>query len=233
MAECRPRVSTRSAKLCAIAGPASGHAALSDRISGSNELQLISGLRNDEPQRETSVAQRRQPQAKPEHIRGTVKSLQDGVLTVATSNGSMPIRIEPSTLIDRMVRSDRAQIAEGSYLGIVSVSQADGSQRGVEVLLFSEALRGQAEGIAPWDWPGAQTTGMSDGRSPDRCVRLRRRHARRRESADRGSRFGGQRRSRVADLVAVPMRSCSKYDGLETSYPTRVLPRGAIAHGTP
>src|SRR5467141_579359 len=156
MAECRPRVSTRSAKLCAIAGPASGHAALSDRISGSNELQLISGLRNDEPQRETSVAQRRQPQAKPEHIRGTVESLQDGVLTVATSNGSMPIRIEPSTLIDRMVRSDRAQIAEGSYLGIVSVPQADGSQRGVEVLLFSEALRGQAEGTAPWDWPGAQ-----------------------------------------------------------------------------
>ncbi len=98
----------------------------------------------------------RQPQAKPEHIRGTVESLQDGVLTVATSNGSVPIRIEPSTLIDRMVRSDRAQIAEGSYLGIVSVPQSDGSQRGVEVLLFSEALRGQAEGTAPWDWPGAQ-----------------------------------------------------------------------------
>ena len=98
----------------------------------------------------------RQPPEKPEHIRGTVESLQDGVLTVATSNGSMTIRIEPSTLIDRMVRSDRAQIAEGSYLGIVSVPQADGSQRGVEVLLFSEALRGQAEGTAPWDWPGAQ-----------------------------------------------------------------------------
>ena len=98
----------------------------------------------------------RQAPEKPEHIRGTVESLQDGVLTVATSNGSMPIRIEPSTLIDRMVRSDRAQIAEGSYLGIVSVAQADGSQRGVEVLLFSEALRGQAEGTAPWDWPGAQ-----------------------------------------------------------------------------
>src|SRR6267142_718305 len=47
---------------------------------------------------------------------------------------------------------------------------------------------------------------MSVGRSPDRCVRLRRRHARRRESADGGSRFGGQRRSRVADLGAVPMR---------------------------
>src|SRR6266404_4380827 len=58
----------------------------------------------------------RQAPEKPEHIRGTVESLQDGVLTVATSNGSMPIRIEPSTLIDRMVRSDRAQIAEGSYL---------------------------------------------------------------------------------------------------------------------
>src|SRR5882672_12431821 len=143
----------------------------------------------------------RQAPEKPEHIRGTVKSLQDGVLTVATSNGSMPIRIEPSTLIDRMVRSDRAQIAEAA-----------------------------TSGSSP---PGAQTTGVSDGRSPDRCVRLRRRHARRRESADRGSRFGGQRRSRVADLVAVPMRSCSKYDGLETSYPTRVLPRGAIAHGTP
>jgi len=98
----------------------------------------------------------RQPPAKPEHIQGNVESLQDGILTVATSNGSVPIRIEPSTLINRMVRSDRAQIAEGSYLGIVSVPQADGSQRGVEVLLFSEALRGQAEGTAPWDWPGAR-----------------------------------------------------------------------------
>jgi hypothetical protein len=101
-------------------------------------------------------AARGQPSAKPEHIRGTVESLQEGVLTVATSNGSVPIRIEPSTHFNRMVRSDRAHIAEGSYLGIVSVPQADGSQRGVEVLLFSEALRGQAEGTAPWDWPGGR-----------------------------------------------------------------------------
>jgi hypothetical protein len=106
----------------------------------------------------------RQPQAKPEHIRGTIESLQDGVLTVATSTGSVPIRIEPSTPIDRLVRSDRAQIAEGRYLGIVSVAQADGSQRGVEVLLFSEALRGQAEGTAAWDWPGARGGGkMTNG----------------------------------------------------------------------
>src|SRR2546422_2402128 len=97
----------------------------------------------------------RQPPEKPEHIRGTVESLQDGVLTVATSTGSVPIQIEPSTPINRLVRSDRAQIAEGSYLGIVSVAQADGSRRGVEVLLFSEALRGAAEGTADWDWPGA------------------------------------------------------------------------------
>jgi hypothetical protein len=97
-----------------------------------------------------------QPSAKPQNIRGTVESLQDGVLTVATSKGSVPIRIEPSTHVDKMVRSNRAQIAEGSYLGIVSVPQKDGSQRGVEVLLFSEALRGQAEGTGPWDWPGAR-----------------------------------------------------------------------------
>ncbi len=106
----------------------------------------------------------RQPPAKPEHIRGTVESLQDGVLTVATSNGSVPIRVGPSTLINRMVRSDRTQIVEDSYLGIVSVPQGDGSQRGVELLLFSEALRGQAEGTGPWDWPGARgSSKMTNG----------------------------------------------------------------------
>ncbi len=104
------------------------------------------------------------PTTKTEHIRGTIQSVDREALTVATSAGSVRVRLSPSTAVTRVVRSDRAQITDGSFLGITSVTNPDGSQRAVEVHVFPEAMRGAGEGSYGWDWPGdSRRSTMTNG----------------------------------------------------------------------
>ena len=104
------------------------------------------------------------PTTKTEHIRGTIQSVDREALTVATSAGSVRVRLSPSTPVTRVVRSDRAQITDGSFLGITSVTDPDGSQRAVEVHVFPEAMRGAGEGSYGWDWPGdSRRSTMTNG----------------------------------------------------------------------
>ena len=104
------------------------------------------------------------PSAQPEHVRGTIQSMDGGVLSVATSAGSVRVQLLPSTPIATVVQSDRAHITNGSFLGITSITQSDGSQRAVEVHVFPEAMRGAGEGSYGWDWPGAsRNTTMTNG----------------------------------------------------------------------
>jgi len=102
--------------------------------------------------------------AQGEHVRGTIESTDGQVLTVATSSGSVRIRLAPSTRVAEVVRSDASHITDGSFVGITSVAGPDGSQRAVEVHIFPEAMRGTGEGSYGWDWPGASHGGkMTNG----------------------------------------------------------------------
>jgi hypothetical protein len=96
--------------------------------------------------------------AQGEHVRGTIESTDGQVLTVATSSGSVRIRLAPSTRVAEVVRSDASHITDGSFVGITSVAGPDGSQRAVEVHIFPEAMRGTGEGSYGWDWPGGGLT---------------------------------------------------------------------------
>jgi len=93
----------------------------------------------------------------PEHIRGTIQSVDGDALTVATSAGSVRVQLAPSTSVAAVVQSDPAHITEGGFVGITSVTDPDGSQRAVEVHVFPEAMRGTAEGNFGWDWPNGAT----------------------------------------------------------------------------
>lgn len=88
-----------------------------------------------------------------EHIRGTVQSLDGHVLTVSTSTGLTRVLLAPSTPVTTVVQSDRGHITDGSFLGIVSVTQPDGSRRAVEVTVIPEEMRGTGEGSYLWDFP--------------------------------------------------------------------------------
>jgi hypothetical protein len=100
-----------------------------------------------------------------DHIRGTVESLDGEVLLVATSTGTVRVQLAQPTRFATVVQSDREHITGGSFLGITSVTQPDGSQRAVEVHVFPEAMRGTGEGSYGWDLPGTAGGGskMTNG----------------------------------------------------------------------
>jgi hypothetical protein len=106
---------------------------------------------------------RSSPSTNPEHIRGTVQDLDGQVLTVATSTGSVRVQLAQPTQVATVGQSDRSHITDGSFLGITSVTQPDGSQRAVEVHVFPEAMRGTGEGSYSWDLPGAGGSKMTNG----------------------------------------------------------------------
>jgi hypothetical protein len=105
------------------------------------------------------------PPARAQHLRGTIESLNDEVVTVATPEGPVRVRLTPSTRVAAIVQSDRSQITDGSFLGITSVTDPNGSQRAVEVHVFPVTMRGTGEGSYGWDWPGAALGGskMTNG----------------------------------------------------------------------
>lgn len=89
------------------------------------------------------------------HVRGTVASVQGPALTVTSAAGPVHIQLAAKTLFVSVIPSDRAHIKDGSFLGIASRPQPDGSQRAMEVVVFPEAARGTGEGSYAWDLPGS------------------------------------------------------------------------------
>jgi hypothetical protein len=60
-----------------------------------------------------------------------------------------------------VVASDRAHLKDGSYMGITSVSQPDGSLRAIEVHIFPPGERRSGEGSFAWDLASLDGGGMT------------------------------------------------------------------------
>ena len=90
-----------------------------------------------------------------DHIRGTIQRVDGQVVTVETATGSVQVQLTEPTRVATVAQADRGRLTDGSFLGITSVTEADGSQRAVEVHVFPESMRGTGEGSYGWDLPGA------------------------------------------------------------------------------
>ncbi len=95
------------------------------------------------------------PPANAVRVRGTVQSLTPTLLTVASAAGPVRVQLAGPPPVVSVVPSSRAQIKPGSFLGIASVTQPNGTQRAAEVVVFPEAGRGTGEGSYDWDLPAA------------------------------------------------------------------------------
>jgi hypothetical protein len=80
------------------------------------------------------------------HVRGTVQSLTGLMLTVATALGPVPVQLIPPSQVSVVVASDRSHLKDGSYLGITSILQPDGSLRAIEVHIFPAGALRSGEG---------------------------------------------------------------------------------------
>ena len=85
-------------------------------------------------------------------IRGTVVSIAGSTLTVKDRDGKTdPITLAGGWKISGVAKASAADIKQGDFLGIASVSKADGGSGALEVVIFPAALKGTGEGDRDWD----------------------------------------------------------------------------------
>lgn len=63
--------------------------------------------------------------------------------------------------VSMVVASDRGHLKDGSYMGITSVTQPDGSLRAIEVHIFPPGERRTGEGSFAWDLSSPDGGGMT------------------------------------------------------------------------
>ncbi|WP_027057276.1 hypothetical protein [Mesorhizobium loti] len=85
-------------------------------------------------------------------VRGTVVSFDPSLLTVKTRQGeTSAIKLNTGWKISGVASASEKDIKQGDFLGIASVSKADGGSGALEVVIFPAALKGTGEGDRPWD----------------------------------------------------------------------------------
>jgi hypothetical protein len=103
-----------------------------------------------------SVAFAQQPQT--QRIRGTVQAVDGPVLTIKSGEADVKVRLADKAAVYGVVKASLADIKPGSFIGVGATPQADGSQRAIQVMIFSEQQRGTGEGHRPWDRPNTTMT---------------------------------------------------------------------------
>jgi hypothetical protein len=85
-------------------------------------------------------------------LRGTIEQAQGDLLLIKTREGDeVKLKLAANPGIAAVTKASMADIKSGSYIGVGAMPQPDGSLLAISVHIFSEAMRGVAEGHRPWD----------------------------------------------------------------------------------
>jgi hypothetical protein len=101
-----------------------------------------------------------QTAAPPTRIRGTIASVQDHAMTIATREGpKVDVSLNDPLTVVTVKKVELSSITPNTYVGIATRAGANGQLQAIEVLVFPEAMRGAGEGHYPWDLePGSMMT---------------------------------------------------------------------------
>ncbi len=98
------------------------------------------------------LAQASAQEPKPVRVRGTIERVEGDAYIIKTRDGSeAKVRLAEKPLIVAIKKASLADIKPGSYVGSTGMPQPDGSQRALEVHIFTEAMRGTGDGHYSWD----------------------------------------------------------------------------------
>jgi hypothetical protein len=85
----------------------------------------------------------------PARVRGTLQKVDGSNLIIETRGGKeSTVPLKASAPVVAVTKGAMSDIKSNSFVGI---TQPDGTQKGVEVHVFEESLRGTGEGHYPWD----------------------------------------------------------------------------------
>jgi len=102
------------------------------------------------------AAYAQQPQT--QRVRGQVQVVDGGVLTIKSGEADVKVNLAGNAAVYGVVKATLADIKPGAFIGVGAMPQADGSQRAIQVMIFSEQQRGTGEGHRPWDRPNSTMT---------------------------------------------------------------------------
>jgi hypothetical protein len=103
-----------------------------------------------------SAAFAQQPQTS--RIRGQIQAVDGSVLTSKSAETNVTVKLADNASVYGVVKATLADIKPGAFVGVGAMPQADGSQRAIQVMIFSEQQRGTGEGHRPWDRPNSTMT---------------------------------------------------------------------------
>src|SRR6266702_3711819 len=85
-------------------------------------------------------------------VRGTIERVDGPIYVVKARDGTeLKLTLADKPSIAALVKASLSDIKQGSFVGVTSMPQADGSVSALEVHIFPEAMRGTGEGHRPWD----------------------------------------------------------------------------------
>jgi uncharacterized protein DUF5666 len=79
-------------------------------------------------------------------LRGTVVSVSANQLFLKSDTGTVAVRLTQPFHFYVRAPSDLSKVKEGTFIGVTTVKQPDGSERATEIHVFPEELRGMGEG---------------------------------------------------------------------------------------
>ena len=102
------------------------------------------------------AAYAQQPQTS--RVRGQVQAVDGAMLTIKSGESNVKVKLADNAPVYGVVKATLADIKPGAFIGVGAMPQADGSQRAIQVMIFSEQQRGTGEGHRPWDRPNSTMT---------------------------------------------------------------------------
>jgi len=95
-------------------------------------------------------------------VRGTIERVDGPTYVVKVRDGSeVQLTLADKPSIASLSKASLSDVKQGSFVGVTSMPQPDGSMTALEVHILPEAMRGTGEGHYPWDLR-AQST-MTNG----------------------------------------------------------------------
>lgn len=101
------------------------------------------------------------PAQQPQTVRvvGTIVGVDGPTLVVKPREGSeVKVNVTDKVAVYGVVKATLADVKPGAFIGVGAMPQPDGSQKAIQVMIFSEQQRGTGEGHRPWTRPGSTMT---------------------------------------------------------------------------
>ena len=98
-------------------------------------------------------------QAQTVRLRGTIAQVDGSTIIVkAEEAGDVTVKLSDNVAVFGIVKATLEDVKPGAFIGVGAMPQPDGSQKAIQVMIFTESQRGTGEGHRPWNRPGSTMT---------------------------------------------------------------------------